>query len=210
MHDPSDPESRGESNFPRRVSPQHLHASVLQEVLRPERLDWSFTVVRHPRRRLLSEYLYRSGPFDSPDAAFKSFPRWWEDARGSYLEDNSAFDNHLRPQVDFLIPGLEVVRFEDGFDRIQEVEMSLSTTAGHPEERENVTFPLLNRANGSVSEETFSPEIEQEIERLYQADFEAFGYPLRRNRSMGLRHLLLPILRSASMKRATRSPSDGA
>lgn len=210
LFDTSDPESPGARNFPRRISPQHLHASVVREIVRPERLDWSFIVVRHPRDRLLSEYRFRRGLSDSPEADFKSFPGWWQDAKASYADDSSAFDNHLRPQVDFLVPGLEVLKLEGGFGRIQEVEMSLRANKGAPEEREEVAFPLLNRSSGSLPEETVSPEIEQEIERFYRADFETFGYPVGRYRSTGSRQRLLAGLCSVGGRwnslRNLRSP----
>ncbi len=98
-------------NHYRRCPPQHMHAEQLQLILRPLRCNYIFATVREPKARIISEYRMRA----RGRAEFPSLPSWLDQAFKRYSEDTFVFENHLRPQSQFIIPGCDVFRQEDGF-----------------------------------------------------------------------------------------------
>ena len=95
-----------------KCSPQHFHGEILMVLFKEQLLDYSFAIVRHPVARLVSEYKWR---ICHPLAAL-GFNEWYRVVREEYKTDNYIYDNHLRPQVEFLIPSLKLFRFEDGLE----------------------------------------------------------------------------------------------
>ncbi len=152
----------------RRCPPQHMEAALLQAVLRPARCDYVFATVREPLARIVSEYRMRfRGVADAP-----GLPAWLDLNLKRYLDDPYVLDNHLRPQVEFLLPGCEVFRQEDGFGEalVGRVEQKLETQLEH-------------RAFGYHKPEGEVAVTPEDIERVrprvrttYWRDYAAFGY----------------------------------
>lgn len=102
-------------NTLRRCSPQHMHAAILDQVFVLNRFDLIFAVCRDPEARVRSEYNMRfshAGP-TQPD-----INQWYVKARKMRRNNPYLYDNHLRPQVEFVVPGAVLYKLEDGIDRI--------------------------------------------------------------------------------------------
>lgn len=79
-------------------TPQHLHLSVLREIFDLDAFDNVFTVVRNPFSRIKSEYYWQRAQGLTGVA-----PDYWlQDTFSRYMENNYLYDNHIRPQVEFL------------------------------------------------------------------------------------------------------------
>lgn len=94
----------------RRCPPQHMHGEQILAILRPSRCGYVFATVREPLARIVSEYRMRA----RGHADFPRLPAWLDQSLKRYQEDRYVLENHLRPQVEFLIPGCDVFRQEDG------------------------------------------------------------------------------------------------
>lgn len=102
-----------------KCSVQHIHAAIYRPLIRAGFYDHGFAILRDPVARLTSEYRYRAGqaarragkqmaPFD--DWVARSFLHY---ERNPYV-----LDNHIRPQAEFVVPGLQLFRFEAGLEPV--------------------------------------------------------------------------------------------
>ena len=97
-----------------RFAPRHAPAGVVSQIFDPAGFDLIFTVVRHPVARAISEYRYQCRKSGLHMARVLGFDGWlrWSLARAQ--RDPGYRDNHFRPQIDYLMPGCRVFRYEDG------------------------------------------------------------------------------------------------
>lgn|GEM_PF-1151609 len=160
-------------------SQQHLHGELLQSVLDLDLIDLAFTVVRHPVARFRSEYCYRNAAELQAGLA-QSLEDWAETVFAEHGRNPYHLDNHLRPQVEFLVPGVEVFRFEDGIDHVL-AELDERHDLGIPPIAEIPAYARYaldsrTQARISSSEVPISAALQDRLEDLYRADFEVFGY----------------------------------
>ena len=106
----------GSMNSVRRCSPQHMHRPMLEQVFRLDRFDAVFMTVREPLGRFRSEFAYRNA--DRVSATAAEVEAWYDEAFRQYRHDPFVFDNHLRPQWEFHLPGSHVYRLEDGLEAV--------------------------------------------------------------------------------------------
>ena len=92
-----------------KASPQHFHGPLLEEIMRWEMLDAAFTICRHPFERLKSEFYWQQASGNSPSSVPTA---WLERVFDIYAQDPYAFDNHIRPQHEFLPGGRSVKVFK--------------------------------------------------------------------------------------------------
>ncbi len=93
-----------------RCSPQHWHAELLAPLINVDSFDYIFSVVRNPIHRLVSEYKWKvAHPWASA-----GIDDWYIRCRDAYKENQYIFDNHFRPQVEFLLPSAKVFLLENG------------------------------------------------------------------------------------------------
>lgn len=104
----------GSVNSYLRCSPQHVEARRLDEFFRLERFDVIFSTVREPIARFRSEYCMRNVADLRTDP--ESVEAWGDSAFAAYEKDQFVFDNHLRPQHEFIVPGASVYRLEAGLE----------------------------------------------------------------------------------------------
>ncbi len=158
-------------------SPQHFHAEILDEILNYERLDKSMVLCREPFSRLKSEYYWQLA-----QGLHLSSPTVWLKESFDILENNPyVFDNHLRPQVEFMPRGVnvEIFRLEDG--GIKKALLCLmGEEAGWRNRFRNSYVDFLMRHEKKSKK---NEEIEKEflglkglIVERYAADYEFFGY----------------------------------
>jgi len=172
LYEAADPKDINLVNHYLSVPPQHMHRELLTSLVRLERLDAIFTVVRHPFARLKSEYHWQSRYFKGsivqpePD-------QWWRESL-EVLKNSGpeSFQNHLRHQVDFLLEGAHVYRYEDGLERVA-ADFNLLVRLGGLWEK---PMPRKNQSQAGSSELSFSAESIRDIENFYSADYSTFGY----------------------------------
>ncbi|MCK8066921.1 sulfotransferase family 2 domain-containing protein [Cobetia sp. 1CM21F] len=92
--------------------PQHFH-NELNDYLNILDCYYSFTIVRDPLSRILSEYRFRGMP--EKNISFDVFVRA---AFMLYKLNKYCFDNHIRPQHEFISDGIKVYKYEDGVNSI--------------------------------------------------------------------------------------------
>ena len=154
--------------------PQHLHGEPLQQLFRVERFDLVFTVVRDPVARFRSEYVWRHRKKDEVDLGGRAVQQWFERVQKRYAKNPYLFDNHVRPQHEFLVPGTTVVRLEDGLSaamRRLSREHDLGLEGGPEQFKDSSTGPRRS-ADVEITRGT-----RRMIRRFYRGDFREFGYP---------------------------------
>ena len=105
-----------QQRFP--CSPQHFHSEIILKLFDVNSFYYSFTVTRHPFKRLVSEYKFRSDIAKRQNRAIDDFNSWVERTFSCYDTNNFILDNHIRPQNEFLIPEMDVLRLEDGMESV--------------------------------------------------------------------------------------------
>lgn len=152
----------------RRCSPQHMHAALLEQTLRLDRLDLGFTVVREPLARFRSEYLWRHR--EDPELDAKEVERWGRRVLEKFTQDPFVRDNHIRPQSEFVLDDTRVHRYEDGLQAaVDDVYRSLGLHGA-------ATVPRPPKPPVSSAEVPLTPELTALLRDFYRPDFERFGY----------------------------------
>jgi len=116
------------------VTPQHLHRAVTSKLFDDGFIDYSFSIVRDPIDRLMSEYRWRlrSGvisrklPPNMPKWKRKilrkigkmnlDFDKWVRVTLEDYVDYPWIYDNHIRPQSEFIAGVDTLFPFENGLD----------------------------------------------------------------------------------------------
>jgi Sulfotransferase family len=148
-------------------SPQHMHADLLAKHFIRSDFNYVFCTVRHPESRFLSEWRSRKRDFpnvdpDCLDAVADHLPP-------SYARNPFLYDNHLRPQHEFLWGHPEVFRLEDG---LQSTFDAVSERIGY---RLRYQGLRLQAARGKPP--SLGPRTRKFIHEFYREDFLRFGYP---------------------------------
>ncbi len=161
--------------------PQHLHAEALAKLVPHGTPDFAFAIVRHPEKRMISEFFHRHkdkrtrriGPylrrraFDEMTAEQMSryFEVWQDRAFAKFRKHPFWDDNHVRPQSAFTDwPGLHVFRFEDG---LQSVYDKVTGELGLPPEGE---VPRLNESR--KHDLILTERAKSRIRAFYARDFD--------------------------------------
>jgi len=154
-----------------RVPPAHYDYGFLSRLVNLDSL-YSFAVVRHPVRRMVSEYKWAlekttlAGPMGQLD--FGAFIRRMFE---QYRRDENTAAGHFKPQIRFVGDKVsKIFKYEAGLENIithvlKDVGLTL--------ERE-VRLPVVN--NTSHRDVVPSPEDIALIQDFYAEDFKAFGY----------------------------------
>ena len=101
-----------------KASLQHLHAKALMTIFDPNYFDATFTIVRNPYARLKSEYYWQK----YKGITEKPAPLWIEETLKLYKTNNYLYDNHIRPQHEFLIDSAEIFKLEeDGIEKAKKL-----------------------------------------------------------------------------------------
>jgi hypothetical protein len=148
-------------------SPQHMHAEMLKTIFKIEKFDFVFMTVRHPFSRLISEYKMRHAK--KPHR--REVNAWITEFLDRYGNNHYILDNHIRPQVEFLVPHCDVHRMEDGYDakfaRTLSERLSLKLDCeevGHFQRGTDTDVESLNK------------DVAARVRDFYREDFAAFGY----------------------------------
>jgi hypothetical protein len=92
-----------------RCSPQHFHANLLLSIVNPGEFDNVVIIVRDPVNRLKSEYCWQVHQRITELSA----SAWIDNTMREYEENNYLYDNHIRPQSEFLVDGAHIFKLEE-------------------------------------------------------------------------------------------------
>lgn len=159
-------------NFIRKTSPQHMDKYQYNAIFDLGKFKVVFTCVRDPITRFKSEMAMRFGNDFSRDInennqfALKLIKR--------YLSNELAFDGHLRPQADYIVPGVRVYKLESGMSQIiesldQDYGLSLNYDGSQVLSREK-------KSGYKSSDILLSPYIEDYIKDIYSEDYNLLDY----------------------------------
>ena len=150
------------------VTPQHFSSKDYQHLSISVLVDTSFCLVRHPLDRLKSEYKYRVNKsralyrfFD-----FSSFVFYLNRVGVS----NHCFDNHIRPQVEFLLENTKFYKFEDG------IEIALSMISKDFLFSKSINETHEKKSRPIIIKNYF--QIDNIVIALYSDDFDKFNYDI--------------------------------
>lgn len=153
-------------------SPQHLIWADAQRTL-PHPPDAVFAVVRDPVARMVSEYRYqrchRRGTWAGRALTHLPFSLWLRLMLAMARENPHCFDNHFRPQSDFVPKGAEVFRLEDGL----EAPLAWLGVMGRAR---SLTKPPHQLKSGEFPVEV-TPGDAALIGDVFARDYTRFGYP---------------------------------
>ena len=152
-------------------SPQHLVWDDAKAQL-PRPPDAVFAMVRDPAARIASEHRWqregRRGTWAGRVLAHLPFSLWLRVMLAVVARNPHAFDNHLRPQSDFIPEGATVFQLEDGLDKALHW---LSETAGEPVLTTPVPQAIATRTRTAL---TLTDQLR--IARAFAVDYARFGY----------------------------------
>ena len=151
-----------------KVCPQHLTFNDLEVLLGKSYWDWSFTIVRNPYRRLESEYRFRTGLGSHRYGKETDFSTWVVKSIENVKKDRCFWDNHFRPQTDFMAEGVSIFKFEEGLNpAVRQAADQLDIELEKNLERKNVS----EKKSVSWTRETLDL-----VNEYYQDDFDFLDY----------------------------------
>lgn len=155
-----------------KCTPQHFTYKLITQLVGSSYFDYIFTIVRNPYQRMLSEY--RMHAVRAEKEFFHrapAFSLWLETALRTYQANPFAYDNHLRPQWEFVTEDVKIFRFEDG---ILQILSKVAADLGVPTPSQ-VGWDLDTRSGVDQTTKLDSHD-QRTIESVYGKDFDVFGY----------------------------------
>jgi hypothetical protein len=151
---------------------QHLHAEPLQKIFDLDKFDVVFAVVRHPFYRLKSEYYWQK----SQKITNLNVDEWVADTFERYASNSYIYDNHIRPQVDFIpeIKGVKVFKLEEnGVKKAQNIFLKYSPQKSKLEsiKKKIISKIILDKKDKHSLK---SVEIEADFEKKYDKIFDFY------------------------------------
>lgn len=146
-----------------RSSFQHLDAASLRLLINLDKLTDVFTVVRHPFDRFVSEYYWQLS-----QGITQLDPREWTQlVSRELIADKFYCDNHLRPQIDFILPGTRIFKYS------QEITQIISEAFGL-----NLGRAPRDKVGPFRSADILKVfyEVENDIYEMYKYDYMYFGF----------------------------------
>ena len=159
-----------------RCSPQHLHAEHLNQLVRPEAFDHIITLVRDPLARLRSEYCWQT----IQDMTNLSPESWIRHVFSEYGKDPFVYDNHIRPQHEFLLGENKFLKLEE--DGVHQALKSVSSDGKEMDCASSATEASSGIEKVKVTKKTAEilesfTSAKDQIADFYRKDYELLGYP---------------------------------
>ena len=150
--------------------PQHYDYDILTRLFNLDLFHYSFAIVRHPIKRMISDYKWAMTKSTLPDKNMR-FSDWFELSISLYNKNQYFLANHIKPQAFFVGPKIKrIFNYEDGLDNIMSMVFSdLGLVSSKP-------FLIPNVNVSSALSVDISKADAAEIRKFYAKDFELFGY----------------------------------
>lgn len=171
-----DPRHRDRPAFQRwsRTSPQHLLFEDFERLFPSALIASSFAVCRHPVERAISAY--RNALTRGYLPRGPSLEDWLRHVLSNQDRYPYAFDNHLRPQKQFVGEDTIVFRLEDGMDAVFDWLENKFGDPATPIERVSANRAWTEQSD--MQRVRLPPSSLRWMRDVYAADFERFGYDL--------------------------------
>jgi hypothetical protein len=159
-------------------TPQHFHAELLEMVFRLDKFDAVIAICRHPMQRLKSEYYWQL----STSQTTLSPCAWLNEVQSLIKQNPYLFDNHLRPQFEFIPQGIDVNIYkleEDGLFKAIKKLLELDADFHVNKYFDYPRFiPKIHekRSKKSTDVELYFEKKHEEIKSMYSKDYEYFDY----------------------------------
>ncbi|MEX3016642.1 sulfotransferase family 2 domain-containing protein [Gymnodinialimonas hymeniacidonis] len=151
---------------------QHMEARIHTRLVPDGFFDASFAVLRDPVARMVSEYRYRRDRYERQ----RDFPAWVRAAFDAYGRDQYVFDNHIRPQTEYLRPGMVLFRLEAGMDAVCDW---IDAETGTPPASRDIW------EKKSATEKVAVPDdLRDEIIKFYEADYAVMDRMIENGRAL--------------------------
>jgi len=157
-----------------RTTPQHVTADDLAVLIPPDWFASAFAVVRHPIQRLVSAFNFQSTTWRQIPVGM-GISEWFDEYCDLSRVYSYYYDNHLRPQTDFIPEGAEVFQLETGMNDIVPF-LDRATKSNAPKlkiEHLNTSRP---EPGSYYRTETLTRPFLDKLVAYYQRDFDEFGY----------------------------------
>jgi hypothetical protein len=163
----------------RKCTPQHMHAEQINHLYNIKEFDYVFMTVRNPVFRFRSEFIMRHQNFNQKTdllEKYKDINIWWKIVKRNFEKNPFAHDNHIRPQFEFYINGIDVFKQEEGYD--EQWAQTLESKIG-------IKFDVLTIPRKKHAEKDYGDDIKklilnddvfEDIKKLYQKDYAIFDY----------------------------------
>lgn len=159
-----------------KVTPQHFRMHDVRYLLGEGYFEYAFTFIRNPYSRLESQFRMRAHLGQKGFwKQWPTFSNWLEDMLNRARQDAFAFDNHLRPQWEFIGTGVEIFKLEDGL--LQGLSRVAEKIGVEPPEE----VPHELSVDKSLYPLEWDLSDRLKVQEFYQKDFEVFGYAFGEN-----------------------------
>ena len=158
-----------------RSTPQHFTSDDIRKLFVDGFFSYSFLFVRNPYDRIESEYRYlikmgRLKPGIKNLWSIPSFNQWIQKSLKEMGRNPWIWDNHLRPQWEYIYPSSDVFKMEDGLlNGIKTVAPKMGVLAP-------ISLPYLNQTREMDISTRWSDESRSLVQKYYARDFKEFGY----------------------------------
>jgi hypothetical protein len=155
-------------------TPQHMHVELLSSIVRPEYFDKIVTLVREPSSRLKSEYAWQRAQSITNLAPAV----WIEHAFSAFKQDPFVYDNHIRPQNEFILNESLIYKLEqDGINQALNAVSPIQIKRNLFKKifRGNEVKQLKKTIKPIEIHEAFDKKLSQ-IQDFYGKDYEVIGY----------------------------------
>lgn len=145
--------------------PQHMDAELLEEELDLSSFDYIFSIFRDPIDRHLSEFTWAPWGLCGRDIYTEDmFDDWCGKIFQAYKQNPYRFDNHIRPQSEFYVDGIDVY----DYDNISELTDKLCAKIG----LESTTLPYERSSRRDDREYVIYDSTIDLITEFYKGDYE--------------------------------------
>lgn len=153
---------------------QHFHANILKTLFDINKFHDVFMVVRNPYYRIISDYLWLTRRCD--EQTRPSFDRWLNKIFNMYAQNPYIADNHIRPQIEYVLPNSRIFKYENGLSHV--VHNVYSKIGIRVKSEGTIPYVNTSRENTGLKVDDIQPSDEsiQAIQQFYNKDFIHFGY----------------------------------
>ena len=148
-------------------SPQHYHGEIIKNIFDISKFDKAFTIVRNPYTRLKSEFYWQLSKKITTNISPED---WLNNILEKYNQNKYIYDNHIRPQNEFILEQVDIFKLEEGFKKIYEYIFDQKFFF--------IKEPKLKKMKYNQSIEEQFLKIKSKIKDFYAKDYELLEYKI--------------------------------
>ena len=155
-------------------NPQHFQYNLLRHLTPNVEETPSFTVVRHPLLRVISEYKYREKLLKKKEKKSGSIAKEVSNYFKDYGFDPYIHDNHIRPQIEFLAADTHIFKLENGLQHPVNFSRAILNVSKELTQNNEDKLPTLLKSE--YDSLILSGKTINQVQHFYSSDFDAFRY----------------------------------